>query len=87
VYPLLKGTPSAPHHRREFDGYDHLAEGAAAVGLAAHRIVAVGKPIGEVLVETPDAGMIAIREDEPALDHLQNMGGFCDRGEMGIEGR
>ena len=68
-------------------GYDHLAEGAAAVGLAAHRIVAVGKPIGEVLVETPDAGMIAIREDEPALDHLQNMGGFCDRGEMGIEGR
>jgi hypothetical protein len=70
-------------------GDDDLAEGAAAVGLAADRIMAVGEPIGEVLVETPDVGMIVVREDAPALDHLQNLGGkgFCDRGEMGIEGR
>jgi len=51
--------------------------------------MAVGEPIGKVLVEAPDVRMIVIREDEPALDHLQNLGGkgFCDRHEMGIEGR
>ena len=50
--------------------YDDLAEGAAAVALAADRIMAIGKPIGEVLVEALDVGMIIAGEDEPAFNAL-----------------
>jgi len=53
------------------------------------RVAAFDLPELKALVKLPDVGMIVVRKDEAALDHLQNLGGkgFCDRGEMGIEGR
>jgi hypothetical protein len=48
-------------------GDDDLTEEAAAVGLAADRIMAVGELIGKIVVQAPDVGVIVIREDEPAF--------------------